>query len=86
MRERAAVADEWWKLADKERDFKAIYRARAVFWYQQASPGLAGLEKVRVDKLLETAGQSSGGDAHSSPRNYAGGRAEGQRCINYERR
>ena len=69
-RERVAIADEWWKLADKERDFKVMYRARAVYWYKQAAPSLSGLEKVRVDKLLEAA-QSSDGDNHttsSSPR------------------
>jgi hypothetical protein len=65
-RERVTVADGWWALAEKERDFKALYRAHAVAWYEQAAPGLSGLERVRVDKLLETAGQSSGGGPHAS--------------------
>ena len=65
-RERVAIADEWWKLADKEHDFKAVYRARAVYWYKQAAPSLSGLEKVRVEKLLETAAQSSAGEARTA--------------------
>ena len=82
-RERVAIADEWWKLGEKEREYKANYRARAVFWYEQAAPGLTGLEKVRIEKLLEAGAEPSGGEANSnsSPKTFgsARDRAEGKR-------
>jgi hypothetical protein len=56
-REQVALADAWWALGDKERESKAIYRARAVYWYERAAPSLTGLEKVRVDKQIESAKQ-----------------------------
>jgi hypothetical protein len=61
--EQAAVGDGWWALAEKDRtEAKAGFRARALYWYEQASPGLSGLEKVRVDKQIETLAQASGGE------------------------
>jgi hypothetical protein len=61
----AAIADGWWALAEKDRsETKAAFRARALRWYKLASPGLSGLEKVRVDKQIETLVQSSSSEPH----------------------
>ncbi len=73
--EQAAVADAWWAMAEKDRtEAKAGFRARALYWYKQASPGLAGLEKVRIDKLIETLAPASGGEPRqASPAPKVGG-------------
>ncbi len=61
--EQAVVGDAWWELAEKDRtETKSSLRARALFWYQQASPGLTGLAKVQVDKRIESLAQTSGGE------------------------
>ena len=63
--EQASVGDAWWALAEKDRtEAKASFRSRALFWYEKASPGLSGLEKVRVEKQIETLAQASGGESH----------------------
>ena len=63
-KDQAALADGWWALAEKDRtDFKAAYRARALRWYEQAVPGLSGLEKIRVEKQVAAAKQSPAGEA-----------------------
>ena len=73
--EQAAVGDAWWALAEKDRstEAKAGFRARALYWYERASPGLAGLEKVRVDKLIETLAAASGREPHQPPAPKASG-------------
>jgi hypothetical protein len=56
----AAVGDGWWALAEKDRsETKAGFRARALYWYEKASPGLTGLARVGVDKRIETLTQAS---------------------------
>ena len=52
-KDQVAVADAWWALAEKDHsESKLKFQARAVFWYEQAAPGLSGLEKTRVDKQI----------------------------------
>jgi hypothetical protein len=48
------VADQWWKFADSQTGTpKNSLLERAALWYQQASPELAGLDKMLADKRLE---------------------------------
>jgi hypothetical protein len=49
-----AVGDGWWQLAEKEKP-PAQYRLqeRAAFWFEQALPDVAGLSRVRLEKMLE---------------------------------
>jgi hypothetical protein len=54
--EMLAVADGWWDLAEKAGGgIRASQFGRAMFWYQKALPQLSGLNKLRVDKRLQTA-------------------------------
>jgi hypothetical protein len=47
------LGDGWWALAEKEGALlKDKMRRRAVSWYEQALPGLAGLSKARVEKRI----------------------------------
>ncbi|HUY89676.1 MAG TPA: NPCBM/NEW2 domain-containing protein, partial [Pirellulales bacterium] len=48
-----ALADEWWKLAEGEKgpSRKALLK-RAGFWYRQAAPFPAGLDKETAEKRL----------------------------------
>jgi hypothetical protein len=50
----AALGDGWWDLAERDEDIRGPARARAHLWYERAAPTLAGLDKVRVKKRLET--------------------------------
>jgi len=51
--ELAALGDGWWDRAEKESGLPRIsLRQRAMYWYEQASRKLTGLNKVRVDKRL----------------------------------
>jgi len=68
------LADDWWNLAEKEKDWtKAAVQSRAAHWYEQALPKLTGLDKVKVEKRLETAATQG----HPiSPRSASGRRPE----------
>jgi hypothetical protein len=47
------LGDRWWELAEKERGLlKDKMRRRAISWYEQALPRLAGLSKARVEKRI----------------------------------
>jgi len=49
----AALADQWWDLADKEADAaKKRLRQRAGYWYRQALAGAADTQKARLEKRL----------------------------------
>lgn len=51
--EAAALADQWWDLAEQERGpAKKHLQIRAAAWYRFALPSLAGLPKVRAEKRL----------------------------------
>ena len=50
------LGDGWWELSGSERGVtKAVYMCRAVYWYEKALFGLAGLERAAIAKRLETA-------------------------------
>jgi len=57
---RKEVGDGWWDLAGKEASPGAsnALKARAAYWYRLAEPELTGLEKVLVQKRIESAAQS----------------------------
>ena len=52
--ERMQLADDWWKLAEKQSgpEMPRIQQ-RAQYWYEQALPGLTGLDRVHAEKRLE---------------------------------
>jgi hypothetical protein len=51
--DRLSLAEAWWKFGDPlPNPQRAEVRLRAGMWYKQASPGLAGLTKLRVDKRI----------------------------------
>ncbi|MBI3855794.1 MAG: protein kinase [Planctomycetes bacterium] len=54
----AAVGDAWWVAAEKERspEYKKREQARAVKWYLDALPGLAGLAKLQAETRLKQVG------------------------------
>lgn len=56
-----ALADRWWELADSNTDQSVAdaMRERACMWYDQSLPGLAGLDRVRVEKRLENRSPAS---------------------------
>ncbi len=45
------IADRWYQLGEHEKDClgRASFRARARYWYNLALPGLAGMERARVE-------------------------------------
>src|SRR5262249_6615065 len=49
------LADAWYDLANS-KDFEAAYKPqtqiRALFWYEQAIPGLTGITKTKVEKRM----------------------------------
>src|SRR6185503_5861887 len=48
------LADRWWTAATKPMDaLKPRFEKRAIHWYEAALPGLEGLSKVRVEKLVD---------------------------------
>lgn len=52
--QRVAVADQWWDLSDQlEGDAQEAMLGRALKWYQESMPSLAGLTRARVEKRLE---------------------------------
>ncbi len=74
-KDQTALADAWWEFAENERRDKAAkiaQWARAVFWYEQALPSLAGLhqEKVqqRLDEFAATGAEKGGGNDRAAPR------------------
>lgn len=56
-----ALADRWWEMADSNTDphVADAMRERACMWYDQSLPGLAGLDRVRVEKRLENRSPAS---------------------------
>lgn len=48
------AGDGWWNLSEATKTGSAheAYLARAVSWYEQAAPKLAGLAKIKVEKRL----------------------------------
>jgi len=48
--------DGWWALAETQQGTaRRQIRERAVYWYQQALPGLSGLTCTRVEQLIKLA-------------------------------
>jgi|SRR5579862_1774896 len=49
------AGDAWWELSEKEKNDAAKKRLalRAVSWYEQALPAVAGLTKTKVDQRLD---------------------------------
>ena len=58
-KEQAKLADAWWNVS----------RGRAIYWYEQALPGLAGLEKDRVEKRIGEAGVGNVADDNTPAAN-----------------
>jgi tRNA A-37 threonylcarbamoyl transferase component Bud32 len=51
--DQAALADEWWELAEKEKErTKKNLRVRAAHWYSQAVAGLSGLSKTKAETRI----------------------------------
>ena len=51
------VADEWWTLAEKEKDstwIRAALQNRAAYWYRQAAAQVTGLSLTLVNERLKT--------------------------------
>lgn len=56
-----AVADQWWRLAEKERRFQRELRLRAVSHYLRALPQLAtGIDRVKADVRIKEAARAYG--------------------------
>lgn len=57
--EQMALADLWWeRAANVDEDLQRAVRNRAVHWYRTALPNLTGLNKVRVERRLQEAGDA----------------------------
>jgi len=55
-----AVGNAWWDVGEKSSDLvKTHMRERAGYWYRQAYPGLAGLDKTQAEKRLTDIGIST---------------------------
>jgi hypothetical protein len=56
--DQAAIGDGWWDLAEKEKSplRKTQMQFHARGFYEAALPGLAALQRMKVDKRLESAG------------------------------
>ena len=53
--EQIGLGDGWWELAEKEPETSQKQtRTRAAYWYRKALPGLSGLAKDRIQKLLDS--------------------------------
>ncbi|HLY11674.1 MAG TPA: LamG domain-containing protein [Planctomycetota bacterium] len=51
--EQVALADAWWEAAEREKGrLQESLRKRAVYWYETASPALAGVVQLRVQQRL----------------------------------
>ena len=49
------LGDAWWNLAQKQSAAsRSAVQLRAASWYKRCLPGLSGLDKIRVQKRLET--------------------------------
>ncbi len=48
------IADQWWKIAENYREPLVVenIREHAINWYRKAAPGLSGIEKQRVAKIV----------------------------------
>jgi len=52
--EQVATGDLWWELAEKESGLvRENVRRRACYWYLQALPQLAGLNRVRLERRVK---------------------------------
>ena len=47
------LAELWWTFAEKEKTHQVAAYARAAHWYEQAMPGLTGLERLRAELQLK---------------------------------
>ena len=53
-RDREALGDGWWEAARKRKGpLQDGFRDRAFHWYESARAGLAGLQKLRLEKKLD---------------------------------
>ncbi len=53
-KDQLALADDWLALAEKQSGpVKSATEARAVYWFKQSLPSLAGLASTRVEKTIE---------------------------------
>ncbi len=59
----ASLGDAWREAGEKRPAAKARFFARALHWYEKALPGMAGLDKIRVEGQVEALYKSIGGDA-----------------------
>jgi len=51
--------DSWWALAEAHQKTPRLQlQRRAVYWYQQALPGLSGLTRTRVEQRIKLAAES----------------------------
>jgi hypothetical protein len=65
-----ALGDDWWELAEAEQGpVKSVFHTRAAHWYEQALPKLSGLEKMKVERRLETTAAAK--EPRESPGNPA---------------
>jgi hypothetical protein len=49
------LADAWWEMSQKSSSVvKPAIESRAAHWYEEALPKLAGLDKTRVEKRLDS--------------------------------
>jgi hypothetical protein len=63
-----ALGNAWWDIAEKSSDLiKSRMRERASYWYRQAHPGLAGLDKTQAEKRLTEAGINVANLAMAAP-------------------
>jgi hypothetical protein len=55
-KEQIELADSWFDLAatQKRRAELASLQGRAAYWYEKALPAITGLQKLRIEKRLET--------------------------------
>lgn len=63
-----AVGSAWWDLGEKYSDLiRTRMRERAGYWYRQAYPNLAGLDKTQAEKRLDEIGLKGSSLAASQP-------------------
>src|SRR5262249_26282093 len=57
-KQQAELADDWYTRAEAEKGLTQRQTLRrAFFWYQQAQPGLGGLTRIRVHRLVDELGR-----------------------------
>lgn len=55
VEDQTAAGEAWWTVAESAKGVdKERYQQRAAYWYRQVLPQLTGLEKVKLEKRLET--------------------------------